>query len=66
MTVNIVQCGYYGGETCECPSRRLKWYNPERWVLGPKPCCVYDDQAVWVKFEGECKYQIPKEGGDAP
>lgn len=40
-------CGYYHGDACLCPARRRKWWNIERWILGPQPLCIFDEIEMW-------------------
>jgi hypothetical protein len=75
MEITAIVCKFYEPTGCTCPARRLKWWSPRRWVLGPHPECVFDeplwlsepDRKLWQSKEASketivCPYITPPEG----
>lgn len=71
MQAAMVLCGHYKPDGCLCPARRLRWWSVRRWIIGPRPPCVFDearmkaawtsepDRKLWQPQPVTCDYIIP-------
>jgi len=68
MEISAMVCGHYTSTGCKCPARRLAWWKPERWLLGPRPLCIFEDPELRSPFQRQeqaepltCPHMIPPE-----